>query len=264
MADNLHPKCNVDKHGEYMAATKRLELEIQEIDALNQENYMHTMKLELVIMMLEYKKVSVHKQKDIHSRGSALKLHIESSPTKRNANGNNSASEEQRLKFPYKFFKLDMPRFDGTDSLGWIFKITHFFNYHKTLEEQRITIAFFYIGINGCTRMDKLLVGITSFKHYKSVLHHLNLMIRKGPSSNWFNPQLLENTGHNLKYYQTRIVGLSAQTLLSCFITGLKPQIRTEVQALQPPTLSQAIGLAKLQEDKFLDIRHNSKPYSPH
>lgn len=50
-----------------------------------------------------------------------------------------------------------------------------------------------------------------------------------------------------------RVYGLSAQALLSCFISGLKPEIRREIQALQPQTLAQAIGLAKLQEDKIRD-----------
>lgn len=42
-------------------------------------------------------------------------------------------------------FKMDIPRFDGTDALGWIFKIDHFFNFHNTQEEQRISIASFYL-----------------------------------------------------------------------------------------------------------------------
>ncbi|MCH88085.1 hypothetical protein A2U01_0008966, partial [Trifolium medium] len=38
-----------------------------------------------------------------------------------------------------------------------------------------------------------------------------------------------------------------------CFISGLKPAIRREVLAFQPITLTQAISLAKLQEEKFAD-----------
>ncbi|KAL5153063.1 hypothetical protein HKD37_19G052674 [Glycine soja] len=30
--------------------------------------------------------------------------------------------------------KLDVPYFDGTDPLGWIFKINQFFEYHATPE----------------------------------------------------------------------------------------------------------------------------------
>lgn len=50
-----------------------------------------------------------------------------------------------------------------------------------------------------------------------------------------------------------RIVGLPSSFLRSCFISGLTPDIRCEVQALQPITLIQAATLAKLQEDKFND-----------
>lgn len=55
---------------------------------------------------------------------------------------------------------------------------------------------------------------------------------------------------------------------------GLKPQIRREVQALQPTSLSQAVGLAKLQENKFfrfqeyfqtfsIELTYSHSPYIP-
>lgn len=44
--------------------------------------------------------------------------------------------------------------------------------------------------------------------------------------------------------------------LLSCFITGLKPHIKREVQALLPLNLMQAIDLAKLQEERYLELRN--------
>lgn len=64
----------------------------------------------------------------------------------------------------------------------------------------------------------------------------------------------------SVKEYQTqfemlanRIIGLPPPFYLSCFIFGLKPSIRREVQAFQPLSLTQAIHLVKLQEEKFLD-----------
>nr|KYP61599.1 Retrotransposable element Tf2 [Cajanus cajan]KYP61600.1 Retrotransposable element Tf2 [Cajanus cajan] len=45
---------------------------------------------------------------------------------------------------------------------------------------------------------------------------------------------------------------------LSCFLSGLKPHLRREVTALQPPDLSHAIALAKLHDDKF-----RSSPFPP-
>ena len=41
--------------------------------------------------------------------------------------------------------KLDVLRFNGTNTHGWIFKISQFFTYHQTPEEERITIASFYL-----------------------------------------------------------------------------------------------------------------------
>jgi hypothetical protein len=46
---------------------------------------------------------------------------------------------------PATSIKLDIPRFDGTDPMGWIFKINQFFDYHLTPDEQRLRIASFYM-----------------------------------------------------------------------------------------------------------------------
>ena len=41
--------------------------------------------------------------------------------------------------------KLDVPRFDGSDATGWIFKITQYFEYHTTPDHERLIIASFYM-----------------------------------------------------------------------------------------------------------------------
>ena len=41
--------------------------------------------------------------------------------------------------------KLEVPRFDGTEPLEWIFKINQYFEYHGTPERDRLTIASFYM-----------------------------------------------------------------------------------------------------------------------
>lgn len=59
------------------------------------------------------------------------------------------------------------------------------------------------------------------------------------------------------------IVGLPPPFLLSCFISGLSLEIRREVQALQPITLTQATTLAKLQEEKIDDRKRGYKGKTP-
>ena len=58
-----------------------------------------------------------------------------------------------------------------------------------------------------------------------------------------------------------RIIGLAPPFLLRYFIFGLSPEIRQEVQALKPRTLVQEPGLARLQEEKFLNTR---RPFHGH
>jgi len=48
-----------------------------------------------------------------------------------------------------------------------------------------------------------------------------------------------------------QVNGLSAPFYLSCFISGLKPEIRREVIPFRPNSLSEAISIAKLQEEKI-------------
>ncbi|MCI02373.1 hypothetical protein A2U01_0023405, partial [Trifolium medium] len=61
-----------------------------------------------------------------------------------------------------------------------------------------------------------------------------------------------------------RIVGLSSPDLLSCFISGLRSELRREVLAQQPTSLNQAAGLARLQEEKLQDLLRLAKSRPQH
>lgn len=52
-----------------------------------------------------------------------------------------------------------------------------------------------------------------------------------------------------------RRTSLPSDALLGCFISGLKPHIKGEVQVLQPINLTQVIAFVKLQEDKYNDCK---------
>jgi len=51
------------------------------------------------------------------------------------------------------------------------------------------------------------------------------------------------------------VVGLTPDIILNCFISGLQHEIRRELSILNPYSVSQAIGLAKLIEDKLRDSK---------
>jgi hypothetical protein len=41
--------------------------------------------------------------------------------------------------------RLDFPRFDGGDPLGWLYRVEQFFEYHQTQATQQIQIASFHL-----------------------------------------------------------------------------------------------------------------------
>ncbi|KAL5165121.1 hypothetical protein HKD37_18G050308 [Glycine soja] len=136
--------------------------------------------------------------------------------------------------------KLEVPRFDGADPVGWIFKINQFFEYHSTPEHECLTIASFYMEGR----------ALTWFHFAPSQYKDPTRALFKLTQRNKVNAYLSE-----FEDLANRIIGLPLPFLLSCFISGLTPEICREVQALQPLTLVQAAGLARLQEETFLDSR---------
>lgn len=56
-----------------------------------------------------------------------------------------------------------------------------------------------------------------------------------------------------------RIKGLSPLHKLSCFLSGLKDEIRLPVKMLNPHTLNEAFGLAKIQEEYVFSCKKSSK-----
>lgn len=161
--------------------------------------------------------------------------------------------------------KLDVPKFDGTDAMGWIFKINQFFDFHQTLEEDRLTVASFYMEGQALSWYQWMHRNqqITSWYGFLQALEtRFAPSYYDDPSSTLFKLTQRSSVNQYLNEFErlaNRIVGLPQPFLLSCFISGLTPEIRREVQAIRPASLSQATALAKLQEDKVEDRRRHFK-----
>ncbi|MCI10462.1 hypothetical protein A2U01_0031555, partial [Trifolium medium] len=167
--------------------------------------------------------------------------------------------------------KLDVPRFEGTDPHGWIFKISQFFTYHHTPEEERITVASFYLD-GPALGWYQWMYNNGQICSWQQFLNALELRFAPtaydDPRGKLFKLQQTSSVTEYLSEFETlanRIVGLSPSDLLSCFVSGLKTEVRREVLAQQPRDLSQAAGLARLQEEKIQDLLKltRAKPTSP-
>ena len=63
-------------------------------------------------------------------------------PTSNSPSSSSATPSSVSSSSPHRM-KLEVPRVDGADPLGWIFKINQFFEYHATPEHERLTIASF-------------------------------------------------------------------------------------------------------------------------
>ncbi|XP_039118795.1 uncharacterized protein LOC120254848 [Dioscorea cayenensis subsp. rotundata] len=152
---------------------------------------------------------------------------------------------------------IDVPLFTGENVLGWLFQMNHFFSFHQIPDDHRLPIAAFYMSGSALQWFQWL--------HTTDQLHHWDDFVRKlelrfGPSS-FANHEAalfkLKQTSSLTAYLQefeslsTRVVGLSQQSLLNCFLSGLREDVQRELYILKPASIHDAVGMSKLVEDKF-------------
>lgn len=150
--------------------------------------------------------------------------------------------------------KLHFPRFDGSDPLSWIFKADQYFSFYDTPDDQRILLASVHFEgdvvpwfqmlqrVGQCpswvalTRAIEQQYGPTQFDNPRAQLFKLE--------------QLTSVTQYHTAFtvLANRVVGLSDEALLDCFISGLKKEIKRDVLAREPTSLPHAVALAKLYD----------------
>nr|GEZ59393.1 hypothetical protein [Tanacetum cinerariifolium] len=155
--------------------------------------------------------------------------------------------------------KITLPTFDGSNPLDWIFQAEQYFLFYNIAPHQRLPIVAFHLSGNALSWY-KYLVNNHLLTTWDTFTCDLETR---------FGPSLYDNHQATLfKLCQTStvtafqteferlsncVVGLSPQALLDCFISGLRHDIQQELTVLRPQTITQAIGLAKIIEDKLHD-----------
>ncbi|XP_020232880.1 uncharacterized protein LOC109813157 [Cajanus cajan] len=162
------------------------------------------------------------------SRVSALESKPPSSSTHSTLNYHASDSSSSPQKH---FLKLDVPRFDGADPLGWIFKISQFFDYHETPPEERITVASFYLD-GAALAWFQWMYRNGQILSWTQFLQALETRFAPSafdhPKGKLFKLQQTSTVADYLSEFEAlsnRIDGLPPSFLLSCFIFGLKTEV---------------------------------------
>ena len=151
--------------------------------------------------------------------------------------------------------KLDFPRFSGVDPASWVYKANQYFGYYQTTIAKQLLIASFHMDLEALIWFQEAKeAGV--FSDWESFVPTLHL--RFGTSA-YDDPievlTRLRQTSTAALYkagfevVSNRVKGLSPLHKLSCFLSGLKGEIRLPIRMLNPQSLNEAFGLAKIQEE---------------
>ncbi|KAA8536794.1 hypothetical protein F0562_029272 [Nyssa sinensis] len=157
---------------------------------------------------------------------------------------------------PPSSLKLQFPKFNGEDPMGWIYKAEQYFEYQGIRADQRVQLASFHLeGIalqwhrwhtkfqepptwEELTKAILLRFGPTEFEDPSEALSHL-----KQTTTVVTYQEAFERLSH-------RVDKLPETFLIGCFIAGLRDDIRLDVKIKQPRTLADTIGVARLVEER--------------
>jgi uncharacterized coiled-coil protein SlyX len=170
-----------------------------------------------------------------------------------------------------KGLKIDLFKYDGTeDPSGWTLLADQYFLLHQIPPAQRLLYASFHL--KGATlQYYKYLQHAGELNDWVSFIQALEK--RFGPTE-YEDPEgelsKLRQTSTVAAYQSQfenlaqRIDGLLDRFLTRTFISGLKDDIKTNVNSFRPTSLKDAIGLARLQEKSSSGDRRNfPRPQAP-
>jgi hypothetical protein len=158
---------------------------------------------------------------------------------------------------------LEFPCFDGDNLAGWNYKVNQFFNYYQTPLHHRIRMASFHMeGEALIWFQDSDESG--QFPTWDAFVQAL--LIRFGPAYDDPIEELMRlRQSSSVADYTAQfealsnsLRGVSERNRLSCFLSGLKDDIRLPVRMLNPASLVAAFGLAKLQEEYIQSFKRPS------
>jgi len=148
----------------------------------------------------------------------------------------------RKLDKPQQPRKLnfDLPHFDGTDALGWIFSADQYFDYYHIDEVERINIVAMHMTSNAIPwfQLTQRNFPFRSWHELKRAIEiEFGPSLFESPRESLFK---LIQQGSVLDYYAEFITLANRaqleppEALWDCFISGLKPNFCREVKAQCP------------------------------
>nr|GMD72711.1 Transposon Ty3-G Gag-Pol polyprotein [Ipomoea batatas] len=153
--------------------------------------------------------------------------------------------------------RLELPKFNGIDPYGWLFKINEYYEFYGISDIYRVQIASFAME-DDASEWYRWLKTNQLLGTWEDFMDKIKL--RFGPS------QLVDYQGQLSKLTQTstvadyrasferllnKVSGISEPVLISMFIAGLKHELQQDLLLAKPTSLEEAFSLAKTYESKY-------------
>lgn len=173
------------------------------------------------------------------------------------------------INSPLRSIKLDLPRFDGSNALQWLYHAEQFFDFYETSDFYRLKIASVHFDgpvVPWFQMIQKSGIVVSWKSLAKAIEQTYGPSVFENPRSSLFK---LFQEGSVMEYYNTftelanRVEGLSDDALLDCFLSGLKPEIQRDIIPWQPVSITKAVTLARLYEEKPMFVDRTPKFKAP-
>jgi hypothetical protein len=168
--------------------------------------------------------------------------------------------------FHTKSIRLEFPRFDGSEPVEWCYRATQFFDHYNTPSIQRLAIASFHMEGKALVWFQEMNAN-RCFPTWDDFIKAMQIRFGQGsyddPMENLTKVKHVGSVEEYKTLFETlahRVFGLSESHKLSCFLGGLKDDIRLPVRMFNPKTLVDAYSLAKIQEEYLISSRKSFKP----
>ncbi|XP_041009475.1 uncharacterized protein LOC121253540 [Juglans microcarpa x Juglans regia] len=209
----------------------------------------------------------MHQMNDMMRTMMATQNQIQTQLVTRDPRVDGEQDQMEHRRPPFRGIKLEFPSFDGTDPAGWIFKASHYFDFHQTLGAHRLLMASYHMNGEALVwYQDAADTG--QFTCWQTFIQALQL--RFGPTA-YDDPMeditRLKQTSSVAEYkarfeaLSNRLKRLPDSHKLSCFLSGLRDEIRLPLRMFKPVNLNAAFGLARIQEEYIVSSRRSTKTW---
>lgn len=164
--------------------------------------------------------------------------------------------------------RIDFPSFNGDDLNGLLNKVNHLFSFYNTLPRQKLRLASFYMegqtliwfqdledsrNLRNWEDFTRALLTRFGTNSYNDPMESLTRL-----KQNW----IVEEYKSKFEALSNRLKGLS-NSYKSCFLNGLRDDIRLLVRMFSPDNLLITYRLAKIQEEHLGVTRRSWKSLAP-